>query len=133
VNPRLALVAALVAACCAPATPAGARTQVVRWFHSPSGNIECEVAARDSRGTYAYCQTFRPLQTATLRRNGHTTACTRGACPVGNGPENARTLAYGRSIVVGPFRCSSSRLGVRCVLRASGHGFAIARAGVKRF
>jgi hypothetical protein len=120
------------AAACVTA-PAQARMQVVRWFHSPSGNIECELAARDQRGTYAYCQTFRPLQTATLRGNGHVTACTKGACPVGNGPENARTLAYGKSIRVGPFRCSSSRRGVRCVVVSSGRGFLIAREGVRTF
>jgi hypothetical protein len=105
----------------------------IAWFHSPSGNIQCEVASHDVRGTYASCQTFRPLQTATLRANGRTTACTHGACPVGNGPENAITLAYGRSIRVGVFRCTSRVTGVRCVVIATGHGFTIARKGVKTF
>jgi hypothetical protein len=98
------------------------------WFHSPSGNIQCEVSS-----TYAYCQTFEPLQTAQLRRGGRTAVCSRRACTVGNGPENATTLGYGRSIRVGPFRCSSAMSGMRCVVVTSGHGFTIARVGVRTF
>jgi hypothetical protein len=98
------------------------------WFHSPSGNIQCEVAS-----TYTYCQTFKPLQTAELRRTGHTAVCSHRICPVGNGPENATTLGYGRSIDVGPFRCTSATSGIRCLVVATGHGFMIARAGVKTF
>jgi uncharacterized protein DUF6636 len=99
----------------------------VAWFHSPSGNIQCEV------GVTAYCQTFRPLQTVTLRANGRSVVCTRRACPVGNGPENATTLAYGRSIRVGPFRCTSLQSGMRCVVVRTGRGFTIARQGVSTF
>jgi hypothetical protein len=112
---------------------AGASTNTVRWFHSPTGNIECEVASHDLRATYAYCQTFKPLQTASLGAKGHTTICTRRACPVGNGPEDATTLAYGQSLRVGIFRCTSSVTGVRCLVIASGHGFKIAREGVTTF
>ena len=128
---RLALLAAAVAA--ALAASAGASSTSVRWFHSPSGNIECEVASHDLRGTYAYCQTFRPLQTARLGANGRTRVCAHRACPVGNGPENAVTVAYGRSIRVGIFRCTSATSGIRCVVIASGHGFRIAREGVRAF
>jgi hypothetical protein len=112
---------------------AGASTNTLRWFHSPSGNIECEVASNDVRGTYAYCQTFKPLQTARLGATGHTSICTHHACSVGNGPENATTLAYGQSLRVGIFRCVSSVTGVRCFVTASGHGFKIAREGVTTF
>jgi hypothetical protein len=107
--------------------------QTVRWFHSPSGNIECEVASRDPRGTYAYCQTFRSLRWARLGADGHTRVCSGHHCSVGNGPLNALILAYGRALRVGIFRCSSSRAGIRCVIVRSGHGFAIARAGITRF
>lgn len=112
---------------------AEARPSTVRWFHSPSGNIECEVASHDVRGTYAYCQTFRPLQTARLSASGHTSVCARGPCSIGNGPENATNLPYGQSLRVGIFRCTSSAAGVRCVVIASGHGFRIAREGVTTF
>jgi hypothetical protein len=119
-----------VFAALAVAAPAGA---AVRWFHSPTGNIQCELAAGDVRGTYAYCQTFVPSQTATLRRAGRTAVCTRRACAVGNGPERAPVLPYGRSIRVGPFRCTSLRTWMRCVVVASGRGFTIAREGVATF
>jgi hypothetical protein len=112
---------------------AGASTNSVRWFHSPSGNIECEIASHDVRGTYAYCQTFRPLQTAKLGTTGHTSICTHRACSVGNGPQDATTLTYGQSLRVGIFRCTSTVTGVRCLVIASGHGFKIAREGVTTF
>jgi len=111
---------------------AGGRSNVVRWFHSPSGNIECEVASADVRGTYAFCQTFNPPQTARLTRGGHTAVCSR-SCSIGNGPETAALLRYGRALRVGAFRCTSSRLGIRCVVVANGHGFRIAREGVTTF
>jgi hypothetical protein len=50
----------------------------------------------------------------------------------GNEPENAFTLAYGRSIRVGPFRCTSRTDGMRCVVIRTGRGFLINRAGVTR-
>lgn len=124
----IALVAASVVAGSATASPSA-----IRWFHSPTGNIECEVASHDARGTYAYCQTFRPLQTARLTANGRTAVCARRACQVGNGPTNATTLQYGGSLRIGIFRCSSAVTGIRCVVIASGHGFRIARQGIATF
>ena len=112
---------------------AGARTSTVRWFHSPSGNIECEVASHDLRGTYAYCQTFKPLQTARLTARGKTSVCVHRTCPVGNGPIDATTLAYGHSLRIGIFRCTSAMTGVRCAVIATGHGFRIAREGLTTF
>lgn len=110
---------------------AGSRS--IRWFHSPTGNIECEVASHDVRGTYAYCQMFRPLQTARLTANGRTAVCAHRACPVGNGPVNATTLPYGHSVRVGIFRCASAVAGIRCFVIATGRGFRIARQGVVTF
>jgi hypothetical protein len=43
------------------------------------------------------------------------------------------TLSYGRSVTVGPFRCSSLKTGMRCVVRKTDRGFLIARSGIKRF
>lgn len=120
----------LAAGVAAVALPAPAATAKVRWFHSPSRNIECEVAAHDVRGTYAYCQTFNPVASVKLSRNGHAKVCHGSSC-VGNGPENAFTLGYGHSVTVGPFRCSSSRAGMRCTVGR--HGFTIGRAGIRRF
>jgi hypothetical protein len=127
---RVCTSAATIAVAAVIVGAAGAGTNTARWFHSPSGNIECEVASHDIRGTYAYCQSFKPLRTARLSANGHTSICAQRFCSVGNGPENATTLAYGHSLRVGIFRCISSVAGVRCVVIASGRGFKIDREGV---
>jgi hypothetical protein len=115
-------------------TSASAAGATVQWFHSPSGNIECEVASQRPHvpppHTYAYCQTFQPLRSVTLSASGRTHVCP--GC-VGNGPENAFTLRYGRSVQVGPFRCTSLKIGMRCAVPRSGHGFLISRDALKRF
>jgi hypothetical protein len=117
---------AVAVAALALATPSG----TARWFHSPTGNIQCELSADAVRGTYAYCQTFVPPQSVTLHRSGRLETCAHG-CAVGNGPENARVLPSGRSLRVGPFRCSSTRRFVRCVALPSGGWFTIAREGLR--
>jgi hypothetical protein len=60
------------------------------------------------------------------------TACPGTRC-LGNGPENAFTLRYGRSVTVGPFRCTSQTSGMRCVTTSSGHGFLISRNRLSLF
>lgn len=121
--------AAVAAAAVVSASSAGA---VVRWFHSPSGNIQCEVASAAPRGTYAYCQTFEPPRSARLTANGRVQIC-RGERCIGNGPENAFTLRYGTGVRVGPFRCTSRRIGMRCVVVRTGRGFFISRERLTRF
>lgn len=106
------------------ASTSGAAT---RWFHSPSGNIQCEVRSAGS----AYCQTGSPARSVTLRRDGTLRTC-RGTRCLGDGPENAFTLRYGRSVRVGPYRCTSLQSGMRCVVVSSGRGFLLNRAGVHR-
>ncbi|MCW2989546.1 MAG: hypothetical protein JWM73_140 [Solirubrobacterales bacterium] len=124
---RMLLTAALVAA----ALPATASAKV-SWFHSPSGNIECEVASNDSRGTYAYCQTFDPVASVKLNAKGASKVC-HGASCVGDGPPEAFTLGYGKAVKVGIFRCTSRTSGMTCRVIGKGHGFTIARAGIRRF
>ena len=109
-----------------------AAAATVTWFHSPSGNIECEVAAADLRGTYAYCQTFVRPRSVKLSATGRMRVCTGTGC-LGNGPENALTLRYGRSVRLGPFRCTSLLSGMRCMAVRTGHGFLISRESLKRF
>ena len=113
------------------ALPASASAKV-RWFHSPSGNIQCEVAYHDQRGTYAYCQTFQPAASVRLNDGGISKICHGGAC-VGNGPQNAFTLHYGSSIKVGAFKCTSRTTGMTCKLVGLKRGFRIARRGIERF
>jgi hypothetical protein len=104
---------------------------LARWFHSPSRNIECEVGvARPGLGTYAFCATLRPARCVTLKVSGRMRV--RQNC-FGNGPENAFTLRYGRSVRVGPFRCTSRTNGMECLVVRNGHGFLISRERVKRF
>lgn len=104
------------------------------YFKSPSGNLECGIGA-DVGGVF--CMSLKPEHSARLSAAGHLVLCqhstpTRGC--TGNPGEGVRfrTLAYGRSISVAPFRCSSSRAGMTCVVKATGRGFLIARAGVRR-
>ena len=104
----------------------------VRWFRSPTGNIGCEVAAADVRGTYAYCQTDVTPKSVRLTARGRMTACSGTRC-IGDGPENAFTLGYGRSTSVGVFTCTSLLRGMRCVATTSGHGFLISRDRLVRF
>jgi hypothetical protein len=56
----------------------------------------------------------------------HGVICLSGAT------ESAPTLVYGRSATVKPFRCTSTRRGVRCVVIATGRGFQLGAAGVRR-
>jgi hypothetical protein len=98
----------------------------VEFFHSPSKNIECEV-----RTAYAYCQTFSPTRSVKLVATGTYKVCNGVRC-VGDGPADASTLGYGRSVTVGPFRCTSLRAGMRCVVARTGRGFVLSRAGVAR-
>jgi hypothetical protein len=101
-------------------------------FRSPSGGIECGMGD-DGRVGLVECWTFRPPQKATLNPGGRLTIC-RGSearcklANIGEGP----TLAYGRQITVGRFRCLSLRSGMRCTVIRSGKGFLINRAGVHR-
>lgn len=124
---RTFLLAALIAA----ALPATASAKV-SFFHSPSGNIQCEVAANDSRGTYAYCQTFEPVQSVKLNAKGKSKVC-RGATCVGDGPQDAFTLGYGKAVKVGGFRCTSRESGITCRVIGKGRGFKISRSGITRF
>ena len=108
--------------------PAAAK---VRWFHSPSGNLQCEVSADAAQGTRAYCLTFDRPRSVTLRRNGSMKVC-RGHRCLSNGPEDAFTLRYGRSVRVGPFRCTSLERGMRCVVLRSGRGFLLSKERLQR-
>jgi hypothetical protein len=95
------------------------------FFYSPSGNIECNVSQEE-----AYCQTFEPMRSVTMRSDGEMSVCHEVGC-VGDGPETSVMLDYGESIHLGSFRCSSREDGVVCV--TSKHGFRIARDRLDRW
>jgi hypothetical protein len=120
----LALLLLLVAA---PAAFAGGG----RWFHSPSRNIQCELDwQRGAIADQAYCQTSEPRRSVTMNRTGALRVCSGQRC-IGDGPENAFTLRYGHATQLGPFRCLSLAVGMRCTV-PSGRGFVLSRSGVKR-
>jgi hypothetical protein len=100
-----------------------------RFFLSPSRNISCELDAGKALGTHAYCQTFAPARSVTLSANGAMKTCAGVRC-LGNPPEHAEPLAYGRSVVLGPFRCTSLRTGMRCVVSKTARGFLISRSRI---
>jgi hypothetical protein len=106
---------------------------LARWFHSPSRNIECEVGvSRPGLGTYVFCLSKRPVRCAKLKPDGKVLVY-QNCLLDGNGSENAFTLRYGHSLRVGPFRCTSRRIGMQCLVVRNGHGFFISREGLKRF
>lgn len=110
---------------------AGPARAAVKWFYSPTGNLGCEVADRDTRGSYAYCQSVDRPQSVRMASNGRLRICRGEAC-LGNGPEDATRLAYGRTVRVGRFACSSSRDGFRCRVVSSGRGFFISKDTIRR-
>jgi hypothetical protein len=100
-----------------------------RFFHTKGGAIECELDNGGGLGVNAYCQTQAPPRSVTLSNKGRVHVCAGDTC-IGNGPENAATLASGHSIALGPFTCKATRSAIACKL-ADGKGFSISLVGVK--
>ena len=98
-------------------------------FVSPSKNISCEIDSNfgPSAITSTLCLTVSPPKSVTLGADGTLTECTGVSC-LSNAGLNTPTLAYGMSITLAPFTCSSSTAGIKCTL-ANGDGFLISSAG----
>src|SRR5262249_49077790 len=103
------------------------------FFYSPSGNLGCEMMP-----TAVVCTSRKPPHRVTLKPSGELTdLCIHSTRTVdcgGDFDEDAkfRELPYGRSLTLGPFRCSSATTGITCVIAASGRGFLINRDTVQR-
>src|SRR3974390_1083198 len=97
-------------------------------FLSPSGNISCQI---DDGPPFpdqsAYCQSVSNDTPAPLGPDGVDRPCHNSGC-LGNPASNIPVLAYGKSVTLGPFTCSSATDGMTCM--AAGKGFLISRAGV---
>jgi hypothetical protein len=107
----------------------GAATLRSRFFHTPNGNIECELD--DGAGAVqAYCQTITPPRSVTLSAHGKLRRCTGVGC-LGNGPDDATVLAYGQTIGLGPFRCRGGINEISCTVDG-GAGFTISRRAVTK-
>ena len=110
------------------ASPALAK---VKWFYSPSKNISCEVSSGGERGANAFCQSLQKPRSVTLSKQGTLRVCHGTKC-LGDGPEEAFELGYGKSVKVGNFECMSKTTGMRCV-SPSGNGFELSREALDRF
>ena len=108
-----------------------------RSFKSPHDGPVCTISQGKPPGTLAFCLTGPPPQNATLYPDGHVEACfgTKGGAACASNPDafTDPVLAYGRSIALGPFRCTSLRKGMRCVVVRSGHGFLSSRSDISHF
>ena len=121
----LVLVSAL-----AVAATAGAGEQ--HFFFAPGVTTSCEMdSGMRTIGTAVYCQTAPHYESVILRPNGKLEIC-RGIKCIGNPPEGVPTLTFGAWLDGGPFRCTSLKTGVKCVVRKTGKGFLISPTSIKR-
>ncbi|MBA2793408.1 MAG: hypothetical protein H0U32_05370 [Thermoleophilaceae bacterium] len=65
----------------------------------------------------------------TLGRQGKPRYTCAGDTVLGQG----RKLAYGKSVSVGRFRCTSRKGAMRCINRRNNHGFELSRERARRF
>jgi len=133
----IALCAAAVVLASASVAAAGGGS--ARWFFTPGANgASCELDfGRPGIPNQAWCVVGPPQVKENkavgvgLSPAGKLHAC-RGVSCLGNAPEHTPTLAYGKSVSLGPFRCTSLKTGVRCVVARSGHGFLLGAHGYTR-
>ena len=117
-------------------------TQLIAGFWSPvkpKRNLWCNMGDT-SQDHLVSCQFGWPGQRgahrADLKTTGKVTICNEAkhrrcvgcVCDEGRGP----TLAFGRHMDVGPFRCESLTSGFRCTVISTGQGFLITRTRVLR-
>ncbi len=99
-------------------------------IYSPSGNLACEMSDEPPPGgRYVGCVSRKPLHQVSMGLSGRLKIC--------NCFDFAETtpfhkLAYGKQQTLGRFRCTSLRVGIKCVVISLGHGFLINSAGIKR-
>jgi hypothetical protein len=122
------LVAALAASAFALPQVATANGPPSYLFSSPSGNIICGapgssvVVNCQERGTDLYFDVNLYIGGSVRRGNG-------GGDP---GELYVRTIPYGHAVTWSTARCTSLKIGMRCVLKRTGHGFLINLAGIHR-
>lgn len=91
---------------------------------------------RPGVGSYVYCQSMAHPHSVKMGRDGRLKICRGGTLTtthcLGNAGEHTPVLAYGRHITLTHFRCASLQTGITCTVIATGKGFRIDRAGVRR-
>ena len=128
-NRSIAILAAVLAALAlAGSVMAGEQ----HFFFAPGVTTSCEMdSGMRTIGTSVYCQTAPHYESVILRPSGKLTICHGVKC-IGNPPEGVPTLTYGAWLDGGPFRCTSLKAGVKCVVRKTGKGFLISPTTIKR-
>lgn len=112
------------------ATCSSALNGASRTFFTPGPNgASCEIDLAPMGPTAeASCRVWPPVVPVrkaigvTLTAKGHLTGICHGMLCMSNGPLGL-PLLYGRSISLGPIRCTALRGGVRCVVKKTGRGF----------
>ena len=107
------------------------QTQTEDAFYSPSRKIFCWMDD-NGHGVAVGCVTFSSRRQVTMGAEGRLKIRRIPASQCGCRPDGVRTLAYGKQITVGRFRCQSLQIGVRCTVIQSAKGFLINTAGVRR-
>ena len=135
-----AAAAVVLALAAAPAT-----ASQLRLFHTPGGNIGCEVfAGKETDGGGARCDIGRrtwkaPRQPASchLDYGNGLIVTARGAakftCAGDTVLHQGFVLYAGGFVEAGPYKCASLGTAVRCINRDTHHGFKISRTADKRF
>jgi hypothetical protein len=104
------------------ATVAPPATLTSAMFFSPDRRVFCEMEDPATNGYYVYCNASG-LHAAGMGPDGVVLFCNSGC--LGFGAASTPTLAYGKQVTVGRFRCSSASTGITCVVITSGRGFLI--------
>jgi hypothetical protein len=136
---RLALLAvvAMALATAIAASPVEAASSAR--FSSPSRNIGCTMTSTIVRCDvirYTYHPTAKPASCHFAWGPSvqvTTTGKGRFRCVSDTVAGAPKVLAYGKSITVGRFKCTSRTTGMTCVDTRDGHGFTIARASYRFF
>jgi hypothetical protein len=114
-------------------TPAKRSTKTSASFYSPSRNLSCGMwdDRRPGPSNGVRCESGKKPQRVTMGVDGRLGIC-RGQRCIGNIGENTPTLAYGKQITIGRFRCFSLKAGVKCIVISSSRGFLINATGITK-
>jgi uncharacterized protein DUF6636 len=122
VRSRHVCLVALFVLALAPAPSALARS---RHFQTPSHKIACLYQSKGGPGPYIRCDALFLNDVGFFLDRTHKGKRRKVTDTVAD--PNAKVLAYGHSVELGPFSCASRRSGLKCKSRTSGHGFKISR------
>src|SRR5512133_3945303 len=130
---KLVLLAAMLTTAVAPA---GAAALV--GFHSPSGNIRCDIIKIGVRCDIQQKSWKSPPKPSSCEFDwGGSIFLSRHGKPqflcVSDATVQGPALAYGDSISRHRFRCKSLTSGIRCVNKRNGHGFKLSRERYRLF